>query len=206
MRAKLGYLISRYPSISHTFILREVLELRRLGFCIDVASINDPDRRSEDLTAEERAENESTFYVKADGIAGALRTHTALMLRDPAAYLRGFLFAAGLGGADPRKLAKSCFYFVEAVMVGQWMKSLDLKHLHVHFATPASTVGMIVTRTFPFTFSITVHGPDEFYDAPGYLLREKFASARLLCAIGTYARSQIMKLCDSSIWEKIALT
>ena len=91
-------------------------------------------------------------------------------------------------------------------MVGEWMKSLDLTHLHVHFATPAATVGMIVTMTFPFTFSITVHGPDEFYDAPGYLLQEKFTRAKLICAIGTYARSQIMKLCDSSLWEKVELT
>lgn len=41
---RLGYLVSRYPGISHTFILREVLELRRQGFEIEVASINPPDR------------------------------------------------------------------------------------------------------------------------------------------------------------------
>ncbi len=206
MRGNLGYLISRYPSISHTFILREVLELRRLGFRIDVASINDPDRAREDLTAEERAAAAATFYVKAAGLGGALRAHSASLLRTPSGYLRGLWFAARLGGVDLRKIAMGCFYFVEAVMVGEWMRSLGLKHLHVHFATPAATVGMIVTRTFPFTYSITVHGPDEFYDAPGYLLEQKFVSAKLLCAIGTFARSQMMKLCSPSIWERIEVT
>jgi colanic acid/amylovoran biosynthesis glycosyltransferase len=55
-------------------------------------------------------------------------------------------------------------------------------------------------------FSITVHGPDEFYDVPGYLLKQKIAAADLICTIGNYARSQIMKLCDSPQWEKIELT
>jgi colanic acid/amylovoran biosynthesis glycosyltransferase len=206
MNANVGYLISRYPSISHTFILREVLELRRLGFRISVASINDPDRNTADLTAEEAAEAGSTFYVKAQGATGAARAHLGRIVSDPVAYLRSFWFAARLGGADPRNIGKHCLYFVEAVMIGEWMKSLDLTHLHVHFATPASTVGMIVAVAFPFTFSITVHGPDEFYDAPGYLLQKKFAKANLICAIGTYARSQIMKLCDSSLWEKVELT
>jgi len=206
MSGHLGYLISRYPSISHTFILREVRELRRLGFRIDVASINDPDRKKADLTAEEEMEAESTFYVKRQGSAGAVRAHWKSLARNPAAYMRGLWFAARLGGTDPRKIVKSHLYFVEAVMVGEWMRSLGLTHLHVHFATPASTVGMIVTRIFPFSFSITVHGPDEFYDAEGCLLREKFTSASLLCAIGTYARSQIMKLCDPSMWEKVELT
>ena len=70
MNAKVGYLISRYPSISHTFILREVLQLRRLGFDIHVASINECDRKKSDLTCEEAAEVESVFYVKRQGLTG----------------------------------------------------------------------------------------------------------------------------------------
>ena len=41
---RLVYLLSRYPAVSHTFFLNEVLELRKLGFAIEVASINEPDR------------------------------------------------------------------------------------------------------------------------------------------------------------------
>jgi hypothetical protein len=205
-RANLGYLISRYPSISHTFILREVVELRRLGFRIEVASINRPDRRDEQLTAVELAESVSTFYVKAKGALGAMQAHLSLITRKPGAYLRGLFLALRLGGPDLRRIVLCFFYFVEAVLVGEWMRSSDLKHLHVHFATPAATVGLIVTKIYPFTFSITVHGPDEFYDVPGYLLPEKIAGADLLCTIGMFARSQLMKLCDSSLWGKIKVT
>ncbi|MDQ1472468.1 MAG: hypothetical protein QOJ99_3948, partial [Bryobacterales bacterium] len=97
-------------------------------------------------------------------------------------------------------------YFVEAVIVGQWMRRKSLRHLHVHFATPAATVGLILTRIFPFTMSITVHGPDEFYDVSAFLLGEKIAGSRFLCAIGFYARSQLMKLSPASEWPKIEIT
>ena len=72
MNPRLGYLISRYPAISHTFILREVQELRKLGFQIEVASINSVDRPAAQLAAEEREEAARTWYVKAQGAGGAL--------------------------------------------------------------------------------------------------------------------------------------
>ena len=40
----MAYLVSRYPAISHTFILREIQGLRALGHTIITASINAPDR------------------------------------------------------------------------------------------------------------------------------------------------------------------
>ena len=44
--ARLGYLTSRYPAVSHTFILREIAQLRAAGFEIHSASVNEPERAS----------------------------------------------------------------------------------------------------------------------------------------------------------------
>src|SRR5271156_4497830 len=65
---RIAYLVSRYPAVSHTFILREVERLRRANFEICVASINSPDRSADGMTAEERGETATTFYVKREGI------------------------------------------------------------------------------------------------------------------------------------------
>jgi colanic acid/amylovoran biosynthesis glycosyltransferase len=201
--AKLGYLVSRYPAVSHTFILREIAELRRLGFCIDVASINGLDRPEQLLTEEERREAAGTFYVKGAGAAGALKANASALLRDPAGYLKGMWFALRLGGFNVRAAGLCFFYFVEAGMVGEWMRTRGLRHLHVHFATPAATVGMIAAKVFGFTLSISVHGPDEFYDVPGYLLAKKIEASQFLCVIGTFARSQLMRISDPATWSKI---
>jgi glycosyltransferase involved in cell wall biosynthesis len=203
---RMGYLVSQYPAVSHTFILREVRALREKGLDIHVASINPADRGASGLTAEEREERQNTFYVKRAGMWGVLRAHLSTLIRNPGAYLRGLAFAVKLGGWDIRKILFGLFYFVEAVIVGQWMVSRHLSHLHVHFATPAAMVGLLVTKIFPMTYSMTVHGPDEFYDAPGYRLAEKIRGAAFVCCIGLYARSQIMKLIPAEDWGKLEVS
>jgi glycosyltransferase involved in cell wall biosynthesis len=203
---RLGYLVSRYPAISHTFILREVMELRKLGISIDVASINGLDRPADKLTADEQTEAARTFYVKQAGLLGALSAQVACWMRSPVAAFRALRFAMSLAGSDLRGLAYSLFYFLEAAMIGEWMRSKQLTHLHVHFATPAATVGLILTKLCPYTLSITVHGPDEFYDVPGYHLQQKIAASRLLCTIGMFARSQLLKISPVSEWHKVAVT
>jgi hypothetical protein len=72
----MAYLISRYPAISHTFILREIQRLRALGHTIFTASINTPDRGVDDMEPYERQEAKNTLFVKAQGALGAL---TALL-------------------------------------------------------------------------------------------------------------------------------
>lgn len=201
----LGYLVSQYPAASHTFILREVLRLRELGMRIDVASINRPDRSAESLAEEEREEAATTYYVKADGVRGALRAHWETLRMRPAAYAKGLLFALRLGGTDIKRWLYSLFYFIEAVMIGHWLTERGLGHLHVHFATPAATVGLIAGRIFPIGFSMSVHGPDEFYDAPGYRLAEKIQGAAFICCIGYYCRSQLMKLSPPAHWSKLEI-
>ncbi len=199
---RLAYLVSRYPAVSHTFILREVLSLKRQGFELSVASINDPDRPDAGLTAEEREEAARTFYVKRAGAAGALSAHAATLLSRPLAWLSGLAFALRMGGLEPRLLALHFFYFVEAVMVGRWMGQRGLSHLHVHFMTPASAVGLIASRIFGVTFSMSAHGPDEFYDVTAYRLREKLEASSFVCCIGLYCRSQLMRLTEPEHWDK----
>jgi colanic acid/amylovoran biosynthesis glycosyltransferase len=201
-RVSLAYLVSEYPGISHTFILREIAGLRKLGVTIETASINQPDRPREKLTPAERDEAADTFYVKAAGGVAALRANLAALARNPIRYLAGLMFAIRLGGTDLKAMLYGVFYFVEAVMIGEWMRAAGLRHLHVHFGTPASTVGLIAARIYRSGFSFTVHGPDEFYDAPGYRLAEKIAGASFICCIGMYARSQLMKLSPPEHWSK----
>ncbi|MFH1567001.1 MAG: glycosyltransferase family 4 protein, partial [Gemmatimonadota bacterium] len=95
------------------------------------------------------------------------------------------------------------FYFAEALIIGDWLRRNGAGHLHVHFATPASTVGVLVKRIFGTGLSITVHGPDEFYAVERYRLAEKIQAADFLCCIGAFARSQLMRLSPPSAWDKL---
>jgi len=202
----LAYLVSTYPTLSMTFVLREVLALRELGFRIETASINPPDRPVEALTAVEAAEARTTYCVKRHGLAGATAAKLKTVFGNFGGYWRGIGLAIRLAGLDLRRLYLNLMYFIEALMVGQWMKRQGLRHLHVHLASQAASVGLFVRTVFGFGYSMTVHGPDEFYDADRQMLAQKIAAADFLCCISSFARSQLMKLSPYEHWSKFVVS
>lgn len=202
----LAYLVSQYPNLSMTFVLREVLCLREMGFRVDVASINATDRTREGLTADERAEAERTYYVKTHGLAGALKAHWQTLVTNFSGYRRGLELVVRLARLDLNRLALNFMYFTEALMVGLWMKRSRLRHLHVHLGSQAAGVGLFVRCVFEYGYSITIHGPDEFYDAQGQYLEDKIAAADFICCISSYARSQMMKFSPYSHWHKLVVS
>jgi len=202
---RLAYLVSQHPAISMSFIVREVQALRRLGFEISVVSINLPDRPVNQLTAEEREEVGHTFYLKPAGFRGAIKAQLATLFTHPLRYLRGLWFAIRLGQLDLTKILYNGFYFVEAVMVGHWMQQQSLTHVHIHIPMAAATVGLIAKQTFPITVSMTIHGPNEFYDIPGQFLPQKILAAEFICCISHFARSQLMAWSPPEHWSKLEL-
>jgi glycosyltransferase involved in cell wall biosynthesis len=200
-RVRLAYLLSRYPAISHTFLLNEIRTLRDLNFDIAIASINSCDRPRSVLGGIERTEEEATFYVKRAGVWRALWAFADALVRRPLGLLRGLLFVIRLGGAGIR-----FFYLIEALMVGQWMRERGLSHLHAHFGVAVSTVAMIAARTFPVSVSFTIHGPDEFYDVRKYYLAQKIETASFVFCIGAFARSQLMMLSPANQWNKLLVS
>lgn len=204
---RIGFLLSRYPAVSHTFFLKEVLGLRERGIEIDVASINPPDRPIEMLPAVEAAEAAETFYIKAGGAARLGAGVLATVLRHPGVALRGMKAALGLGGLglgwfDLRARTFALFYLAEALLVGRWMREKGLSHLHVHFGGPVATVGMLTAEAWGIPWSVTLHGPDEFFDQDAFYLRQKIESARFVICISDFCRSQVLRIVPSLASER----
>ncbi len=191
--------MAQHPAINHAVILREIRQLRR-SFDVHTASVRSPDRPLEKLSPEERDEESRTYYVKADGLKGAIRAHLSACVSHPAAYLSTLFYALGLGGLRPASTLFHFGYFTQALMVGRWMGVHGLSHLHVHYS---STVGLLLKRVFAIGLSISFHGPDEFNDPAGFLIREKVRACDFVRAISQYARSQLMKSSDYADWQKI---
>lgn len=200
---KFAYLVSQYPAVNHTYILREVRTLRELGFDVQVISIGSPDRPPDRLTFDELQEAKATLYVKQTPLWRILQAHLAILFSSPWRYVRGLLYACSLGRLHPRETMYHMFYFVEAVVVGYWMLRRSLRHVHIHFS---STVGLIVARVFPITISLTIHGPDEFVDPTGFHLAEKVQAALFVCGISSFGMGQLMKVSDYRSWEKLYLS
>src|SRR5579862_194359 len=198
-QARLAILISQYPAINHSIILNEIRELRR-SFVLCTASIRASNRPAEQLTAAERDEASRTYYVKPGGIRAALFAVVRTSFLNPAGFVRGLLYALRLSVPRPKQAFKNFAYFLEALVVGQWMRREAVSHLHTHYS---STVGLLAKRVFPVELSITFHGPDEFNDPKGFWLKQKVEASTFVRGISHYSRSQLMLHCRTGQWEKI---
>lgn len=199
---RLAYLLSCYPAVSHSFFLNEILQLRKLGFDIEVASINTPDRAADALPQTELIESRKTCYIKSVSPVRALGVILKTLFRHPQVFFRGLGFALRLGGWDLRAKLFALFYFAEALLVGDWMRSRDITHLHVHFSTAVATVGLLTSVAWRIPYSLTVHGPDEFHNVEEYYLAQKVAQAKFVFCISDFCRSQLMRLSSPRHWSK----
>lgn len=196
---RIAYLVSQYPAANHTFILREIVELRRLGLEIHVASIRPPDRPFESLSPQEQAEQRTTFYVKPVGIAGVLAANARTFVSSPFSYFGALAYALRLVGWDVRSAIFNVIYLAEAAVVAGWMRRQKLSHVHMHFT---STVGLLAQRLSPMRTSVTIHGPAEFDDPAGFYLPEKIRAFHLIIAISEFGRAELMRYSDSTQWAK----
>lgn len=200
MPSRLAYLISQYPAINHTFMMREVLSLRSQGWEIETFSIRPPDRPLADLSEEERGEQSRTRYVKDAGLGMIIGCHASRFLRGPLSYASGLFYALRSGRKTLGETGRRVLYFGEAVVVGEWMLKLRLNHVHSHYSP---MIALLVSRMFDIGFSMTVHGPDEFADPVGGVLGEKIKQSRLSVAISYFAQSQMMLHSAPEDWSKI---
>jgi len=202
-KIRMAYFLSRYPAVSHTFFLKEIVGLRRMGFEIEVASVNPPDRPISALPPLEAEEADHTYYLKHNTIWKALYVIVIVTLVHPAVALRGFRAGLRLGHWNVARKIYALFYMVEAFLLGRWMRQRGLSHLHVHFGGAVATVAMLTAETWGLEYSLTIHGPEEFYEVEDAYLPRKIERAKFIFCISNYCRSQVMKYSDPGKWDKM---
>jgi glycosyltransferase involved in cell wall biosynthesis len=207
---RVAYLTGRYPATSHTFIAREVAALRERGVEIHTFSIWAADQR--DLPSEQdRLEARRTQAILPLRLRQTARAHGRACRAAPGAYGRALVRAIRLGRAGLRGRLLGAMWFVEAIVLWDALRRTDLRHVHVHLNGTAPSVAMVLS-TFgndaedgarQWSWSMTVHGPSEFYDVAGERLADKVRSARLVICISDFARSQLMAHVDEQHWDKL---
>ena len=206
--SRIAYLAGRYPAVSHTFILREARALRELGVDVQPFSIW-RSRPEELLSAADRAEAaRTTSFLPLEPVT-ALRAQLAAVAASPGGYLRTVVRALRLARPGVRGALVGLTWVLEALML--WRECLErgLGHVHVHLNGTAPAVALLATEFAnrldgghpAHTWSMTVHGPSEFYDVEGEALAEKVHSADFVACVSDFARSQLMAFVDEREWD-----
>jgi glycosyltransferase involved in cell wall biosynthesis len=198
---KLAYLTSQYPKVSHSFIRREILALERRGWQIVRLSIRGWDAALVDPA--DVSELEKTTFVlkgKAPALAAAVLSQ---MVRAPRRFFSALTLALRMMRSSDRPALWHLIYLAEACWIALRLARQGVSHLHAHFGTNPAEVAMLVGQLAGISYSVTIHGPEEFDRAPSIHLGEKIRRAAFVVAISSYCRSQLYRAAEQRHWHKI---
>lgn len=198
---KLAYLVSQYPKVSHSFIRREILALERRGW--DIARISIRGWDAELVDPADLSELEKTSFVLKGGLPALMLAVLSQMLESPRRFLSTFALALRMMRASDRPVAWHLIYLAEACWIAPRLVRQGISHLHAHFGTNPAEVAMLASALAGISYSLTIHGPEEFDRAPSIHLGEKIRRADFVVAISSYCRSQLYRAVEQHHWPKI---
>lgn len=199
-RVKLAYIMSRFPKLTETFVLNEILAMEKLGLSVDVYPL--------------RREHTTVMHPAAVSVVNRARftpwisfamlwANLYFLRRHTKTYLSTLwtLFRANLGSA--RYLTGALVFFPKAVYFAHRMAEQGIRHVHAHFASHPAAVAFVVHRLTGIPFSFTAHGSDLHRDQ--HMLREKVTSAAFVAAISQYNRNVILEVCGPEASGKVVV-
>lgn len=189
-RRRVAYVMSRFPKLTETFILRELDAVERLGVEVHLFPLIHQRERVVHPEAVPWVERAHYLPVLSPAI---VRSHGWLLLRRPRAYL-GALWAVVSGTWGSLNLfVGGLGIFPKVAHAARLMERAGVEHVHCHFATHPALAGFVVHRLTGIPFSFTAHGSDLHVDR--HMLPQKVAEAAFVVAISEENRRVILAEC-----------
>ncbi|HVS14499.1 MAG TPA: glycosyltransferase [Thermoanaerobaculia bacterium] len=198
VRRPIALFMSRFPSVTETFILREMEELERQGQPIVAVPLL---REAPKVVhPEARPWMERALYTPwlSPGIVAA---NLRALGHRPGRYLAVLGRLAAGTACSPSFLYKSLVLFPKSVYLAERLAGAGIAHLHAHFATHPTTAAWIVHRLTGTPYSFTVHAHDLFVCRA--MLGEKIRRARFVRVISRFNRDFLAERYPAARGKKV---
>jgi glycosyltransferase involved in cell wall biosynthesis len=199
-RLNVAYIMSRFPKLSETFVLYEMLALQQQGVGVEIFPL-----------INERA---NVMHEEAKPFAARARYQPVLswpilkaqwrwLLTRPRAYLG--LWGEVLRGTwgSPNYLIGGLGILPMAARFAEEMRALGITHIHAHFANHPTVAALAAHRLTGIPFSFTAHAHDLYVDQ--HMLKQKVRAAAFVVAISNYNKELIIKHCGEDVREKVVV-
>jgi len=197
-RKRIGYVLKRYPRLSETFIVQEILQMEARGTDLVLFPIMDPG---------EPLQNPAVHRVRApiyylqrsfrQDLPRMLGSHVRLLVRHPIGYIR----AVGHLLRGSRSLA-SFRAFAQAGRLGDLAIENGVHHLHAHFAHNPASLARYASLFTGISYSFTAHAKDLYLSRPGSLVN-KAELASFIATCTQFNQGYLHEILPSKLHHKI---
>ncbi len=177
-RQPIAYVMSRWPKLTETFILFEVLAVEALGQPVELYPLlrhREPVSHPEAIALGARARFQPLLS------RAILASQVDAMRRRPRAYFGALLalMRGTLGSAN--YFFGGLAIFPKVVHMARDMEARGVSHVHCHFSNHPAAAGFIIHRLTGIPYSFVAHGSDLHVDR--HMLDRKVAEAAFVVAI-----------------------
>ena len=199
---RLAYILPRFPRLTTTFILREMLELRKLSLDVYVFSLFPP---LPTLVHEQELEMMPYVYYSPFLLSSKLlQAQLYFLVRSPLRYFRALYTAIWQTHKERYVLWRVLGLFPKTVYFAKLMQDLQIDHIHAHFVWVNGIAAKVVQDLTGLTFSLHPH-------AFGLFMRDQTSVRRQLefadgiVTVSDYHRQYIADLCPRWSPEEIKI-
>ncbi len=181
---RIAYVVSRFPKLSETFILREMDALEELGWRIDVY----PFIHHAEAVHHPEVARWLRRLDPRDTPGAIARANLAWLRENPPALLALYGLAARELWRSPGELARGFIAIARAALWARRARAEGVAHVHAHFALHPAVAALAVARLAGVTFSFTGHAHDIYRTRP--MLGEKVRRAAFAVVISRLLRDR----------------
>lgn len=182
-RKHIAYLMSRFPKISETFILYEIIELERLGAQVSVFPLV---RQHEQVMHPEATDVVARAHYSTPFSIPVLRAQLHWLRVQPRAYFAAWWRALRGNASSPKFLVRALAVVPQAAWFARELQARDVEHVHAHWATHPALAAYVVNMLTGLPYSFTAHAHDIYVERP--MLDEKLRRASFVVTISEYNR------------------
>jgi glycosyltransferase involved in cell wall biosynthesis len=185
---KVLYVLKRYPRLSETFIVRELIGIESAGIEVGIDAL---------LGAEEGVRHQEVDRVKAivryvprrpaTSASATLGAHFRVFVRAPRRWTAEARQALSAARSDrPWHRSDPWRRFLQAGFVADRLRRERFDHVHAHFATAASDVAVPAAKMAGVPVTVTAHAKDIFLTANADRLKGRLGRVDTIISISAF--------------------
>ena len=221
-KQKIAYIVSRFPKLTETFILYEMVAVEQNEVEIEFYPLlraRDTQVHPEGASiwkklVERFSKPQGKLIMHPEAEEFITRAHYApffswdilraqahFLRHRPGAYFKTLFGLMRWNWGSPNFFFGALSIFPKTVYFAQQMQADEVSHIHAHFANHPAAAAYIVHRLTDIPFSFTAHGADLQTDQ--HMLAQKVSEASFVVTISNYNKEFILEKCGADYAEKV---
>lgn len=195
---KIAYIMSRFPKLTETFVLYEMIRMEQEGFSIEVYPLLRERRPVNHPEAQRLVQRAHYLHFFSLSI---LKANLYFMRRSWKSYFRLWMEVLSETWGSLNFFCGAIAILPKSVCFAYLMQEEGIDHIHCHFVNHPTMAAFIIHRLTGIPYSFTAHGSDLHVDRR--MLARKTEASAFGITVSRYNKELMVRECGEKSRQKI---